>query len=66
VGGPPDPRLQARLALLGDLQRQLGQQLGTKVHIHTDRKGRNGRIVLEFYGLDHFDSLLARLGVKVT
>lgn len=54
----------ARSAVLGDLQRQIGQQLGTKVLISTDRKGQKGRIVMEFYGLDHFDSLLARLGVR--
>jgi predicted N-acetyltransferase YhbS len=59
-----DPRLEARLAVLADLQRQIGQSLGTKATIRADRKGKNGRIVLEFYGLDHFDSLLNRLGVR--
>lgn len=58
-------RDQARLAVLGDLQRQIGQQLGTKVSIVTDRRGKKGRVTLEFYGLDHFDSLMTRLGVKV-
>lgn len=53
-----------RLAVLSDLQRQIGQQLGTKVSIVADRKGKKGRVVLEFYGLDHFDSLMTRLGVK--
>ncbi|MFA6045396.1 MAG: ParB/RepB/Spo0J family partition protein [Phycisphaerales bacterium] len=53
-----------RLAVLSDLQRQIGQQLGTKVAIHADRKGKKGRIILEFYGLDHFDSLMNRLNVK--
>jgi ParB family chromosome partitioning protein len=58
-------RDQARLAVLGDLQRQIGQQLGTKVSIITDRRGKKGRVTLEFYGLDHFDSLMTRLGVNV-
>lgn len=53
-----------RLAVLSDLQRQIGQQLGTKVAIFADRKGKKGRIVLEFYGLDHFDSLMSRLNVR--
>lgn len=59
-----DAKDEARLAVLADLQRQIGQQLGTKVAISTDRRGKRGRIILEFYGLDHFDSLMARLGVK--
>lgn len=54
----------ARLAVLADLQRQIGQQLGTKVSIVTDRKGKKGRIMMEFYGLDHFDALLSKLGVR--
>lgn len=62
---PVSDRDQARLAVLGDLQRQIGQQLGTKVSIVTDRRGKKGRVTLEFYGLDHFDSLMTRLGVKV-
>lgn len=53
-----------RLAVLSDLQRQIGQQLGTKVAIIADRRGNKGRIVLEFYGLDHFDALMTRIGVK--
>jgi hypothetical protein len=50
--------------VLADLQRQIGQQLGTKVTISTDAKGAKGRVTLEFYGLDHFDSLMTRLGVR--
>lgn len=61
---PHHARDEARLAVLADLQRQIGQQLGTKVTITTDSRGKRGRITLEFYGLDHFDALLQRLGVK--
>jgi len=53
-----------RLAALRDLERQIGQQLGTKVQISTDRRGTRGRLAIEFYGLDHFDGLLARLNVR--
>ena len=52
-----------RWAVLRDLERQIGQHLGTKVLIATDRKGKRGRMSIEFYGLDHFDGLLARLGI---
>ncbi|GJQ28986.1 MAG: chromosome partitioning protein ParB [Phycisphaerae bacterium] len=61
---PTNTKDEARLAVLADLQRQIGQQLGTKVNIVTDRRGKRGRIIMEFYGLDHFDSLMSRLGVK--
>ena len=54
----------ARLAGLRDLERQIGQQLGTKVAIRTDRRGKRGKLTIEFYGLDHFDGLLARLNVR--
>ncbi|MDX2132184.1 MAG: ParB/RepB/Spo0J family partition protein [Planctomycetota bacterium] len=56
-------RDDARLAVLSDLQRRIGQQLGTKVVISTDRGGKRGRVTLEFYGLDHFDALMSRLGI---
>lgn len=56
--------ISPRSAVLADLQRQIGQQLGTKVSITSDRKGQKGRIALEFYGLDHFDALMRRLGIN--
>lgn len=52
----------ARAAALADLEKQLGEHLGTKVRIATDASGARGRLAIEFYGLDHFDGLLARLG----
>lgn len=55
-----------RSAVLRDLERQIGQQLGTKVVIHADRKGTKGRVQIEFYGLDHFEGLLARMNIRTT
>ncbi|HYF14476.1 MAG TPA: ParB/RepB/Spo0J family partition protein [Phycisphaerales bacterium] len=60
-GGAADP---SRAAVLRDLERQVSQQLGTKVSIVTDRQGKRGRMIVEFYGLDHFDGLLLRMGVR--
>ena len=54
----------AQSAAIADLERRLGEHLGTKVSIHTDVKGEKGRIVLEFFGLDHFDGLMSRLGFQ--
>jgi ParB family transcriptional regulator, chromosome partitioning protein len=56
--GEPNPRQ----AVLRDLERQIGAHLGTKVHINTDAAGKRGRLVIEFYGLDHFDGVLNKLG----
>ncbi|MCH2139413.1 MAG: ParB/RepB/Spo0J family partition protein [Phycisphaerales bacterium] len=51
-------------AHLDDLERQLGEYLGTRVRIHTGRKRDRGRLSLEFYDLEQFDGLLGRLGFK--
>jgi hypothetical protein len=53
-----------REAVLRDLERQVSQQLGTKVTIQADRGGKRGKLIIEFYGLDHFDGLLARMGIR--
>jgi hypothetical protein len=36
------------------------------VQISTDRSGKRGRLIIEFYGLDHFDGLLSRLNIRTT
>jgi ParB family chromosome partitioning protein len=51
-------------AHLDDLERQLSEHLGTKVHIKTGRKRDRGRLAIEFYDLGQFDGLLAQLGFK--
>lgn len=53
-----------REAVVADLERRLAQRLGTKVTIVTGASGTKGRIVVEFYDLDHFDGLMARMGVS--
>ena len=68
----PEPAKQVieestgREAVLRDLERQISQQLGTKVTINTDKQGKKGRLMIEFYGLDHFDGLLGRMGIRAT
>jgi ParB family chromosome partitioning protein len=54
----------ARQAVILDLERRLSQHLGTKAIIATDASGSKGRITVEFYGIDHFDGLLAKMGLK--
>lgn len=53
-----------RDAVLRDLERQLGQHLGTKVIIVSDKQGKKGRVVLEYYGIDHFDGLISKMGLR--
>jgi ParB family transcriptional regulator, chromosome partitioning protein len=54
----PDPKA----AVLADLERQLGQYLGTKVQIRAGVSHERGSIQVDFYGLDHFDGLLRKMG----
>lgn len=49
-------------AHLADLERRLGDFLGSRVQIQLGRKKGTGRLVVEFFTLDQFDGLLARLG----
>lgn len=59
---PKKPDDLARVAARAALEKQLGEHLGTKVHITTDRGGAKGRLTIEFFGLDHFDGLLHKFG----
>ncbi|MCD4830538.1 MAG: ParB/RepB/Spo0J family partition protein [Anaerohalosphaeraceae bacterium] len=46
-----------------DLEEKMRSQLGTKVSITARKNGQRGKIVIEFYSLDEFDSIADRLGV---
>jgi ParB family chromosome partitioning protein len=56
---------QRALSVLRDLEVRVGEQLGTRVKIKTDKSRQRGRVVIEFYDLDQFDGLLGRLGVSM-
>ncbi len=47
---------------LADLERRLGEHLGSKVRIRTGRKKGTGSLTIEFYTLEQFDGLMDRLG----
>lgn len=57
------PEPARRSAVHADLERRLGDRLGTKVKIQTNKQGTKGKLVIEFYGIDHFDGLVRELGV---
>lgn len=44
----------------GEIERQLGDFLGTKVRIRSQGDGKKGRIEVSFFDLDHFDDLMRR------
>ena len=47
-----------------DLEQKMTQSLGTKVIIKTSgRKGRRGKIIIEYYNLDDFDRIMERLNI---
>jgi ParB family chromosome partitioning protein len=48
-----------------DLQRRLGEHLGTNVRIVSGRKKGSGTISIEFYSLDQFDGLVQRMGFRL-
>jgi ParB family chromosome partitioning protein len=46
-----------------DLERRLGQHLGTRVRLRAGRGGK-GAVTIAFYNLDHFDDLMSRIGFR--
>ncbi len=49
---------------LRDLEERLAVSTGTKVTIKEGRRKGSGRIVIEYYSLDDFDRISARLGLE--
>jgi ParB family chromosome partitioning protein len=50
-------------AHIQDLQERLASRLGTKVAIDTNKKGKKGKITIQFYSLDDFDRIIETIGV---
>lgn len=46
-----------------DLEKRLGEHLGTRVRVRAGREGR-GSLMIRFYNLDHFDDLMSRIGYR--
>jgi ParB family chromosome partitioning protein len=56
-------KLAGRQAVVTEMERRIADYLGTKVRIATDSSGKKGKITFDFYGLEHFEGLLTRMGV---
>ena len=50
-------------AHIRDLEEKIRSRLGTKVNIQARKNGQRGKIIIEFYSLDEFDSIAQMLGV---
>lgn len=55
-----------RPASIRDLEKQLGEHLGTKVKIKGSKDWKRGKIVIEFFDLDQFDGLMGKMGFAMT
>jgi len=53
-------------AAVADLERQLGEHLGTRVRLKRGRSARKGRLIIEFYSDDHFEGLMGKLGFRLS
>lgn len=62
---PASDKAMAKAAALRDLEKQLGEHMGTAVAIRASGSGKRGSIVLKFYDLDHFDGLMSKMGFRL-
>jgi ParB family transcriptional regulator, chromosome partitioning protein len=60
---PANKKIRIKTPHILDIENKLSSQLGTKVSIDTRKNGRKGKIIIEFYSLDEFDSITDRLGL---
>lgn len=56
---------QMKAPYIQDVERQLTEAVGTKVHIRPGRARHRGRIVIEYYSLDDFDRIAGLLGAEI-
>jgi ParB family chromosome partitioning protein len=59
AGGRPQ---SPRALHMADLERRLGEHLGTKINIQSGRKAGTGTLMISFYSFEEFEGLLRRLG----
>lgn len=72
-GGQVSPKLGGTVgrdplradAAIRELEKQLGEHLGTRVRIMTGASRTKGRVVMDFYSLEHFDGLMGLMGVEI-
>lgn len=55
----------SKAAAVRDLEKQLGEHLGTNVRVRANAGGTRGSLVIRFYDLDHFDGLMQKIGFRL-
>ncbi len=59
------PAARERAAYVVDLEGQLTEAIGARVHIRPGRGKHSGRIVIEYHGLEDFDRIAAAFGLEL-
>lgn len=60
----PGAETPERDANIRDLETKLGEHLKTRVRIDVGEKGDKGKLIIEFYDLEHFDGLMRAMGFE--
>lgn len=58
--------IRPKAPYLRDVEEQLCAAVGTRITILPGRSRNTGRLVIEYYNLDDFDRITARLGAKIS
>lgn len=61
-GGAEGSARTASSPAVADLERRLSEYLGTKVVLRTDRTRHRGKMVVDFYDVEHFEGIMRRMG----
>ncbi len=48
-----------------DLEQQITRQLGTRVQVKPGRRKGTGKLTIQFYSIEQFDTLLERMGISL-
>lgn len=62
-GEKPAPKVKMARPAVQDLEERLSTAIGTRVQIKEGRKRHAGRLVIDYYSLDDFQRIVARLGL---
>ncbi len=68
AGKDKKPKIQSHAevsAERAELERQLSEYLGTRVQVQTSANERKGRIVVDYYDLEHFDGVMQKIGFRM-
>jgi len=61
----PDDQPDLSRSHLDDLERRLGEHLGTRVHVRPGRKKGTGEVRIQFFSHEEFEGLLSRVGFRL-